>query len=114
MSNTIASAVTSSVASAVAGRLTTFTPTITATAGSLYTLSVAATATPAGAAAQSILDKGAHAPNVYEPGNPLKLFIIQAVIIIAISRILAFGLVKLKQPKVGRAINCSTVHPAIH
>ena len=97
---TVTSALSAATSAAVA-RLTTFTPTITATAGSLVTLSVAASAPASRAAAQSILDKGAHAPNVYEPGNPLKLFIIQAVIIIAISRILALGLSRIRQPKVG-------------
>lgn len=91
------------ITSAVLTRLTTFTPTITATAGDVLTLSIAATAAPGKAAAQSILDKGAPTPNTYSPTDPIRLFIIQAFIIVALSKLLSWPLAKLRQPKVGFA-----------
>jgi hypothetical protein len=96
-------------ASSAAARLTTFTPTVVATAGQAVTLTAAATAAASSAAAQSILDKGAHPPNAFEPGNPLKLWIIQVVIIITLSRGLGYILRKLRQPAVSRPIARSQV-----
>lgn len=62
--------------STLAARVSTITPTIVATAGQLYTVTIASAAPSQSAAAQSILDKGAHHPNAYNPGNPLPLFIV--------------------------------------
>ena len=39
-------------------------------------------------------------PLAFEPTNPIRLFIIQAAIIIIICRILGYGLGKIRQPKV--------------
>jgi hypothetical protein len=97
----VPTSVAADAASTLLTRLTTFTPTITATAGGILTLSVAATAPASKAAAQSILDKGGHAPNVYLPTNPLPMFIIQAFIIVALSKLLSIPLARLRQPKVG-------------
>lgn len=86
-----------------AAKLTTITPTIVATAGQAITTTISVALAPAKAPPQSILDHGAPAPNHYDPGNPLRLFIIQVSIIVALCRLVALVLARLRQPKVSRA-----------
>lgn len=93
---------TPTTTAASAARITTITTSLVATAGQLYTLSVPAQAPKASAAAQSILDAPHSSPTIYNPGDPLKLFIIQLVIIISLSRGLGLVLKRLKQPAVSR------------
>lgn len=60
----------------------------------------ATTATAAGAKPASIFDKGYGSPIAFNPADPLVLFITQAFVIVALSRLLHLALRYLRQPRV--------------
>lgn len=60
----------------------------------------AATATAGGAKPVTIFDKGYGSPIAFNPADPLVLFITQAFVIVALSRLLHLGLRYLRQPRV--------------
>ncbi|SCV69534.1 BQ2448_2554 [Microbotryum intermedium] len=77
------------------------TATVTGLAGAtVSTVLAEPTATAAKAVAASIFDPSRPNPVAFDASNPLILFIVQAFIIVALSRILAFFLRKLRQPQV--------------
>ncbi|ORY43580.1 Sodium/hydrogen exchanger family-domain-containing protein [Leucosporidium creatinivorum] len=92
MSSTISPSTTASIAKVTA--------TIVAQAGAtlLTTLPPAPTATKAAAA--SIFDPSKPNPVAFDSTNPLILFILQAFLIVTLSRILGYFLGKIRQPKV--------------
>ena len=75
--------------------------TITATVAAVTTTMTAALTTAATAApgSQAGLFEGLN-PAVYNPADPIVLFIIQATIVIAITRILYWPLSKINEPRV--------------
>ncbi|GAA6056311.1 hypothetical protein NBRC10513_005620 [Rhodotorula toruloides] len=75
------------------------TTTIVAAAHATVTATMPAVP-KATAAAASVFDKGFGSPVKFDSSNPLVLFIVQAFIIVALSRLLHFFLRYLRQPKV--------------
>jgi len=80
---------------------TTITATVAAVATTITAaLTTATTATPGSRApAQTGLFEGLN-PSIYNPADPIVLFIIQATIVIAITRILYWPLSKINEPRV--------------
>ncbi|KAJ8295666.1 K(+)/H(+) antiporter 1 [Rhodotorula toruloides] len=75
--------------------------TTTIVAAAHATITATMPAVPkATAAAASVFDKGFGSPVKFDSSNPLVLFIVQAFIIVALSRLLHFFLRYLRQPKV--------------
>lgn len=74
-------------------------PTVTMTVTALARTATAAPTATARAPAQAGLFEGLN-PTVYNAADPIVLFIIQATIVIALTRLLYWPLAKIKEPRV--------------
>ncbi|GAA5872667.1 hypothetical protein JCM3774_001879 [Rhodotorula dairenensis] len=76
------------------------TATIVGAANATITTTLPAATTGGGAKPVTIFDKGYGSPIAFSPSDPLVLFITQAFVIVALSRLLHLGLRYLRQPRV--------------